>query len=871
MLLRKLGRIFGRGRFRSELEEEMAFHRAQLERELVAGGMRADEARRRSGVQFGNAARMREESQEVIGFRAETVMQDVRFALRQLRKNPGFAATAVVILALGIASSVAIFAFVDAALIKPLPYEKPGRLVQLFESIPLGPRFHLSYPDYLDWKRENRTFSALNVFGPWGFMMKTPDGLRQTDGARVSDGFFRTLGVKPVLGRDFYYGEDRPEAAPTTLITYAAWQKRYGGSPGVLGQVVVLNNEPYTIIGVLPRDFSFAPAEPAEFWAVLKPSTCRGCHGLFGVARLKDGVTFEQAYADVKGIAERLAKKYPDSNRDQAAFMLPLIDVIVGDIRPVLLVLISGAGLLLLIASVNVASLLLVRTENRRREMAVRGAMGASPRRLVRQFLTEGMMLALIGGAMGVAAAQESMRMLSSLIPKDMMAAMPFLRGLGLNLRVGVFALGLMILSTALFAFIPIVRMRFGAIREGLSDAGRGATGMGWRRFGANLVVVELATALVLLAGAGLLGKSLYRLLHTDIGMQPDHNATVRVEAQPEKYSKPELQVALGREVERRMASLPGVQTVGITTKLPIEDADWTTSFKIVGQPDRGEHREVAIRFVNAGYMQVLKTRLLRGSYFSGDEDLSKPQVVIINEAMAKQFFPGEDPVGKQISLYGDRAKPMLIVGMISDIQEGQLDAAPRGAMYLPFWQSPSSGFVVLARTAQSDEAVLPMLQSALHAIDGGMAIFSPMTMDQKIHDAPATYLHRSAAWLVGGFAAMALLLGVVGLYGVIAYGVSQRTREIGVRMALGAERGSVYGLVLREAGRLIVVGVAIGLAASLGTAVLMRKLLFGVQAWDASTLAAVALVLAVCSLLAAWMPARRAASVSPAVALRAE
>jgi hypothetical protein len=333
MLLRKLGRIFGRGRFRAELDEEMAFHRAQLERELVAGGMRADEARRRSGVQFGNAARMREESQEVIGFRAETVMQDVRFALRQLRKNPGFAATAVVILALGIASSVAIFAFVDAALIKPLPYEKPGRLVQLFESIPLGPRFHLSYPDYLDWKRENRTFSALNVFGPWGFMMKTPDGLRQTDGARVSDGFFRTLGVKPVLGRDFYYGEDRPEAAPTTLITYAAWQKRYGGSPGVLGQVVVLNNEPYTIIGVLPRDFSFAPAEPAEFWAVLKPSTCRGCHGLFGVARLKDGVTFEQAYADVKGIAERLAKKYPDSNRDQAAYMLPLIDVIVGDMN----------------------------------------------------------------------------------------------------------------------------------------------------------------------------------------------------------------------------------------------------------------------------------------------------------------------------------------------------------------------------------------------------------------------------------------------------------------------------------------------------------------------------------------------------------
>jgi len=701
--------------------------------------------------------------------------------------------------------------------------------------------------------------------------MKTPDGLRQTDGAHVSDGFFRTLGVKPILGSDFYYGEDRPEAARTTLITYAAWQKRYGGSPNVLGQTVVLDDNPYTIIGVLPRDFSFAPAEPAEFWAILKPSTCRGCHGLFGVARLKDGVSFAQAFADIKGIAERLAQQYPDSNRDQVAYMLPLADVIVGDIRPVLLVLLSGAGLLLLIASVNVASLLLVRTENRKREMAVRGALGASQRRLIRQFLTEGMILSLIGAAAGLLLAQQSMRILATLVPKDMMAAMPFLHGLGLNNRVLAFAGALMVLATALFAMIPIVRMRFGAIRENLSDAGRAATGAGWRRFGSNLVVIELATALVLLAGAGLLGKSLYRLMHTDIGMQPDHLAMVRVEAQPEKYNKPELQAALGRQIESRVANLPGVQAIGITTKLPIEDADWTSSFKIPGRPDRGEHREVAIRFVNTGYMAALRTRLLNGRYFHNDEDLSKPRVAIVNQALAKQYFPGENPVGKQVQFYGDKEKPMLIVGVISDIQEGQLDAAPRAAMYLPFWQFPNSGFVVLARTGQSDTAVLPMLQSALHEIDGGMAIYDPMTMEQKIHDAPSTYLHRSAAWLVGGFAAMALLLGVVGLYGVIAYGVSQRTREIGVRMALGAERSSVYGMVLREAGRLIAAGIAIGIGASLASAALMQKLLFGVRSWDAATLAMVAIVLAAFSLLAAWMPARRAASVSPAAALRAE
>jgi len=849
MMFGKLGRIFGRSRFRTELEEEMAFHRAQMEQELASGGMSPKEARRRAAVRFGNPARVREQSQEVIGFRAESVLQDVRFALRQLRKNPGFAITATAILALGITSSVAIFAFVDAALIKPLPYEHPGRLVQLFESIPLGPRFHLSHPDYLDWKRENKTFSALNVFAPWGFMMRTPDGLRQTDGARVSDGFFRTLGVNPILGRDFYYGEDRPEAPRTTLITYAAWQKRYGGNPKVLGQTVVLDNDPYTIIGVLPREFSFAPAEPADFWAILKPNTCRGCHGLFGVARLRDGLTFDQAFADVKGIAERLAKQYPDSNRDQAAYMLPLSDVIVGDIRPVLLVVMSGAGLLMLIASVNIASLLLVKTENRKREMAVRGALGASPRRLVRQFLTEGMLLALIGGATGVLAAQQSMRMLSSLIPKDMMAAMPFLPGL--------------------FAFIPMVRMRFGAIREGLSDAGRAATGAGWRRFGSNLVVVELATALVLLAGAGLLGKSLYRLLHTDIGMQPDHIAMVRVDAQPEKYGKPELRAALGREIERRAGALPGVQSVGITTKLPIEDADWTTDFFIVGKPDDGVHREVAYRYVNPGYMPTLKTRLLSGRYFSEDDDASKPRVVILNHAMAKQYFPGEDPVGKRIGL--DSKTLLLVVGVINDIQEGQLDASPRGAIYMPFDQQPSSSFIVLVRTAQQDQSLLPSLQATLHQVDGAMAIYEPTTMEQKIHDAPSTYLHRSAAWLVSGFAGMALLLGVVGLYGVIAYGVSQRTREIGVRMALGAQRGSVYRMVLREAGRLIAAGVAIGTGASIATAMLMRKLLFGVHAWDAGTLCGVAIALGAISLLASFMPARRAASVSPAEALRAE
>jgi predicted permease len=871
IFLRKLSLLFRRNRFRTELDEEMAFHRAQSERELVVSGLSSEKAHSTAAHQFGNTTQILEQSHNNIAFRWETVVQDLRFTLRQLRKNPGFAATAILIIALGIASSVAIFAFVDAALIQPLPYQNPARLVQLFESIPLGPRFHLSYPDYLDWKRDNKVFQSLNVFEPFGFMMKTPDGLRQTDGARVSDGFFRTLGVTPILGRDFYYGEDRPEAPRTTLLTYAAWQKRYGGSPNVLGQTVVLDGDPYVIVGVLPRDFSFAPAEPADFWAILKPSSCRGCHGLFGVARLKDGVSFSAAFADIEAVAQQLERQYPDSNRDQRAFMLPLTDVIVGDIRPILLTVLIGAGLLLLIACVNVASLLLVRTESRRREMAVRGALGASPRRLVRQFITEGMLLACVGSALGIACAEKSMRLLATLIPKDMMAAMPFLHNLGLNARVLAFAVLLAVFAGALFAFTPILRMRFSEIREGLSEGGRGAAGIVWRHFGSRLVVIELATAMVLLTSAGLLGKSFYRLLHVDIGLEPDHIATVHINAQPEKYNKDEKQVALAREIVRSLAQLPGVKSAAITTKLPIEDADGTTGFRVVGRPYHGEHNEVPIRFVSTGYMTTLRTTLVGGRYFADADNVSGAKVVIVNQALAKQYFPGENPVGKQITFGGPKDPAMSIVGLINDIQEGQLDAAPRGAMYLPFVQNPSSSFVVLVRTVQDERAMLPAVEAALQSIDSGMAIYNPMTMDEKIHDAPSTYLHRSSAWIVGGFAVTALLLGVVGLYGVIAYSVSQRTREIGVRMAMGAERRTVYRMVLAEAGQLIVIGVAFGLAVSVPAGLLMRNLLFGVRAWDAPTLAAVAAVLALAALLASFLPARRAASVSPAEALRAE
>jgi predicted permease len=805
----------------------------------------------------------------------ENLLQDTRFAIRQLRKNPGFTATAILMLALGICASVAIFAFVDAALIKPLPYRNPTRLTGVFETLQLCPECPLSYPDYLDWKKLNRVFNSLDVYEHTSFMLSAITGAQKAHGARVSDGFFRTLGVTPVIGRDFRAGEDLSAAPRTVLLSYATWQNRYGGRPDVLGKTVTLNGFPNTIIGVLPRDFHFAPAEPADFWITLHASSeCdlrRSCHFLEGVGRLKNGVSEQTALADIKAIAQQLEKQYPGSNRDQGANVVFLSEVIVGRIRPILLVLLSGAGLLLLIAGVNVASLLLVRCESRKREIAVRGALGAGRGRLISQFVTEGLVLIAVGAALGLACAYWAMQLLTRLIPEDMMARMPYLHGLGLNVRVLAFAGAISLLAAVLFSLTPILHFSFPEMREGLTEASRGSSGITWRRLGSKLVVLELATAMVLLVGAGLLGKSLYLLLHVNIGLQPDHLVTLQVAAPRSSYAKDEQAVALGRQVLSRIASLPGVRSVGISSDLPVAGWGDTTWFRVLGHPWHGEHNDTPERDVSSGYFTTLRAKLLRGRYFSEEEDASKPRVAIINQALARQYFPGEDPIGKKISGLSDPPVPIEIIGIVEDIKEGPLDTANRSVLYFPFSQSPGTFFNLVVRASQSERSLLPILAAAIHRINPAIVTADGATMSDLINDSPSAYLHRSSAWLVAGFAAVALLLGVIGLYGVVAFSVSQRTREIGVRMALGAQSNSVYQLILKEAGWLTVGGIIIGLVCSVASATLMRKLLFGVTSWDVPTLAAVAAVLGISALLASYVPARRAASVNPVDALRTE
>jgi predicted permease len=868
--------LFRRKRFAADLDEEMSFHREQVEKDLIANGMSPQEARFAAGREFGNATLLKEQSHEVVGFSVETVAQDLKFALRQLRKNPGFTATAVLILALGMGASVAIFAFVDAALIKPLPYPNPTRLLDVTETLALFPRGNLSYKDYLDWKRMNTVLSSLEVYTGNLYGLNTATGTEPVAGERVSAGFFRTLGITPMLGRDFRDGEDAAGTAPVVLLSYGTWQRRYGGRKDVVGQAVGLSGVSHTIIGVLPKEFQFALRDNAEFWEALQPTreceTRRSCHDLYGVARMKDGVTVASARAQMQAIAQQLERQYPDSNRGQGASVMPLSEAIVGDIRPILLVLLAGAGLLLFIACVNVSSLLLVRAESRRREIAVRGALGASRLRLGWQFVTEATALVAVGASLGLLLADGGMKVLQGLISKDMMIGMPYLRGLSLNADVLVFAGCLALLAAILFSITPILHFRFSNMRDGLTEGGRGSAGRLWRRMGANLVVVELATAVVLLTGAGLLGKSFYKLLHIDLGFQTDHLATIDIELPEKEFSKDAQVVAFERDVVDRAGRLPGVQSAAVTNVLPVScncDTDWV---RFVGRPYNGIHNEVNQREVSPGIFTTLQARLKSGRYFNDGDDATRPNVVIINEAFARKYFPGENPIGQKMGDTELTPKSIQeIVGVVEDFKDAGLDQEQLPAEYQPFSQTPDTYFSLVVRTAQDEQAILPLLATTIHKVNLDAAVEEGTTMTRRINDSQTAYLHRSATWLVGGFAALALVLGVVGQYGVIAYSVSQRTREIGVRMALGAQKSSVYKLVLGEAGRLIGLGVVLGLAGSVGAAMLMGKLLFGVRAWDAGTLAGVAVVLAASAMLASYFPARRAASVNPTEALRAE
>jgi macrolide transport system ATP-binding/permease protein len=854
----RLRSLLHRNQVEQELDEELRYH---MERE----------AEERRVIFTAGIEQRKEECRDARGLSLlDTTLQDVRYGLRQLRKNPAFAFTAVFVLTLGIAAAATVLAFVDAALIRPLPYRDQSRLIGVYESAPAYPRSISSYLDFKDWQRMNSAFSSLDAYALNGnFTLTTSTGLEQVSGTRVSSGFFRTLGVTPILGRDFRPSEDTNSGAQTVMISYPAWQKRFGGRRDVLGQVLNVNGSPTTIIGVLPPDFQFA-LYPGEFYGNLRSTSgCeheRGCRNLLPIGRLKDGISLDQAIVQMRAIVMQLKRQFPAENSDiDNVRLFPLRELIIGDVRPILLVLLAGAALLLLIACVNVSTLLLARSDRRGHEFAVRRALGASQSRLFRQFAIEGVLLAASGCGLGILTAHGEIRGLIALVPPDQIANMPFLQRLTVSPLTMAATLSAAILAATLFALIPISS-------DGNSDmATRGSTGTSWRRLGSRLVVLEVAIAMVLMVGAALLGQSLYRLLHLDLGFNPDHLALAGTMWRPEDYTGEIKQVVLFRELERQIAAVPGVQSVGLCIPPPV-DSDWFTgSIHIVGRPNHGETNEVYQRPVSAGFFGTIQARLLLGRMFQDDEDGSKPLVAIVNQALVRRYFGGGKAVGQSIYYDWDPKHPMQVVGVVADIKEGPLQGANSPAVYRPVYQQMTSWPTILVRTRESESAVLPRVADAIHRIDPFIAVSGGESMQDRIARSPTAYLHRSAAYLAGAFAAVALLLSVVGLYGVVAYSVSQRTREIGLRMALGAGQYTVERLILSEAGLLTALGLVFGLAGSLAGATLLRNLLFGVSAWDLPTLIGVAAVLGFSALLASYIPARRAASVNPVEALRTD
>ena len=883
-------------RVERDLDDEVRAAFEILVDEKVRAGLAVEEARRAAALELGGIESVKERVRDVrTGASVDSLLQDLRFAVRQLLKHRGFACTAVLVLSLGIAASVAIFGFVDAALIKPLPYRDPSRLVTVFgmrADVAEGQkRGAVSYLDFLDWRTRIEAFESIAAYDVRaGFNLTTAGGVERVPGLRVTSGFFRTLGVSPLIGREFNRDEEGPAAPPSVVISYGAWQTRFGGRPDVLGEIVTLQfpwlpgGEPHVVIGVLPPGFHFAMAGHAEFWVPIRgPQACweaRRCQSLEAIARLADGVSVEVASANTTSVLAQLRREYPDHHPSAAtARLVPLREVMLGDVRPVLLMLLGGAGLLLLIACINVVSLLLARSDHRSREIAVRSALGASTSRLWSQFATEALLLAALGVACGLTMAAAGLWFLNSLLSAEMISRMPYLQGIGLSARLVAFACVVSLVAAVAFAVTPLLRIPAAEKLAALKEGGRHAAGISWRRFGSHLVVAELAVAVVLLVSAGLLSKSLYRLTHVEMGFNTRGLATLSItpvavapdggggESGSATQGTPG---ALARRVADRVAALPGVIAVGHADLLPLAPGLAPSSrFWIPGRPEHAQRQEDwPVRRVSAGYFETLQSTLLRGRYFTEEEVDSSRPVMIVNDTAARRYFPDESPIGRAIAFGGPDSPAREIVGVVADIKDGPPETPAHPAAYVPFDQM---GFSLVVRTSLPEQRLLPPLVSAIHEIDPDLLVNGASTMTERMKRLPSTSMKRSTAWLIGGFAATALFLSIIGLYGVVAYSVGQRTREIGVRMALGAGRRSVYRMVLGEATWLVVAGAVLGIVCAVIAATLMRHLLFDVQSWDPITLATAAAVLIVAALVASFIPARRAASVNPIEVLRAE
>jgi predicted permease len=882
---RFLRNVFLSRRVEVDLDQEVHSHLEMLTEENIRAGMSPGEAQRVARIELGGIEQVKEQVREQWngnGFRS--VLSDGRYGLRQLCKNPGFTAVAVLTLALGIGANTAIFCVVDAVVLRPLPFHDPGRLVAV-RSIDLKDATQggdISYPAFLDWRSQSHSFEAMSVWNVTNLTYTGGDQPESIRSAVVSANLFSLLGVSPALGRPFGLEEDRPggEDKPVVL-SYEFWQSHFGGDPNVLGRSLTLDNAKYTVAGVMPARFQF-PVEKdrVELWITiahdLQGKTAmaaqRGVSYLWVVARLKPDIQIPMALSDVLAVQERLNRRYPE-NRPRSVALQSESDQIAGDMRPVLMLLLGAVGFVLLIACANVASLMLARATVRQKEFMVRFALGAGRWRIVRQLLVESILLASVGGVLGLLLAHWGVIALVSVAPEGLARTSE----IALDFRVLAFTFLVALATGALFGLAPAMQASRSNLHQVLGDNGRGSSaGPKGARLRGTLVVSQLAIAFVLLVGAGLLLRSFSLLRHVDPGFRPDHVLTFLLDIPSHRHPGAQRPVFV-REFLQSARTLPGVKSTSAIFGLPLNDDESAiTTLEIEGLPVPNSQRpRVAFRIIESQYFQTMGIRLLQGRAFAPQDEQGVPPLAIVNETLARQMFHGENPLGRRIKpniAFGDNEEASVreIVGVIADVKSSSIGGAAVPEVYVP--QSPvdfMGEMTVVVRTATDPNSLLPALRSLACSMDKDLPLREVKTLDQYVNGSLSA--PRFEALLLGTFAALAFVLTAIGLYGVISYSVVQRTREMGIRVALGAQRGSLSLMVLRQGARLTLIGGGVGLMASLCAARLIRGMLYGIEPIDATTFVAVTGLLGAVCLLASYIPARRATRVDPMIALRCE
>jgi putative ABC transport system permease protein len=872
----RLRSLFRRNQVERELTQELQFHLEQKTQEYVAIGLTTDDARRKAHREFGGLELSKENCRDTrrVSY-IQDLLQDTVFGLRMLRNSRAFALVAMLTLALGIGANTAMFSVIHGVLLRPLPFPKQDQLMILFEKNGDGTRSNTSWATFMDWNRLNHSFTGVAAVSFWSPTFVGAHDAETLIGFRASSTLFDLLGVKFERGRNFLPTEDVRGNNFVVILSHGYWQRTFGGDPGIIGKSVQLGTRAYTVVGVLPADFpsilSFDPRKPADIYTPLAydatlPYACRDCRHLRAFARLKDGVPSAQAEAEMNQISANLFSEYPTAYSASGVTLTPLKDYLVDEVKTALWVLLGSVGFVLLIACVNVANLLLAWAARRQREVALRTALGARRTRMVRQFLTESLLLSLLGGVFGLFLAWSGV----ALLQQVRVANLPRLENVHLDAWTFAFTFGISLSTGLAFGLLPAFRASKLDLNEALKESGKSTAGKERHRLRSALVFADVALALLLLTGAGLMMKSFIRLLEVHPGFDPSHTLTLTLSLWGPKSADAPA-VAFFDQVLQKIQALPGVESAGLVSQLPLGGNLDMYGVHVEGKslPNPEEDPSADRYSITPGYLRAMRIPLLLGREFDGRDLATSPMVALVNESMARQFWPGEDPIGKRFRM-GDTKSPWKsVVGVLGDVLHKGLDAPHTIQVYLPNTQFTDSLVILAVRTSKDPASLAAAVRSEISALDPQVPVSDVATMDAVVSASVAN--QRFGALLFLLFGAIALVLTAVGIYGVIAYGVAQRTHEIGIRVALGANRREVLSLIVSEAMKPALLGAALGLCAALGLTRLLTRLLYNVKPTDPLVFVAVLFLLLGVALLASYIPARRATRVDPMVALRYE